>query len=73
VSAAKALKAARAAGTELRLDGDDLVLEAAAPPPPVILNLLKAVGSPLFGAFAPPPTPRPCTQPARTKKTGEPQ
>jgi hypothetical protein len=39
VSAAKALKAARAAGAELRLDGDDLVLEAAAPPPPVILNL----------------------------------
>jgi hypothetical protein len=28
----------------------------------------KAVGSPLFGAFAPPPTPRPRTQPARTKK-----
>ena len=34
MSAAEALKAARAAGVELRLDGDDLVLEAAAPPPP---------------------------------------
>jgi hypothetical protein len=40
VSAAEALKAARAAGVELRLDGDDLALEAAAPRPPVILNLL---------------------------------
>jgi hypothetical protein len=39
VSTAEALKAARAAGVELPLDGDDLGLEAAAPPPPVILNL----------------------------------
>ena len=35
MSAAEALKAARAAGVELRVDGDDLVLEAAAPPPAV--------------------------------------
>ena len=32
MSAAEALKVARAAGIELRVDGDDLVLEASAPP-----------------------------------------
>jgi hypothetical protein len=41
VSAAKALRALRAAGIELRLDGDDLVLEASAPPPAAILDLLS--------------------------------
>jgi len=41
VSAADALKAARAAGVEFRLDGDDLVLEASAPPPAEILDLLS--------------------------------
>jgi hypothetical protein len=41
VSATQALKAARAAGVELRLDGDDLVLEASTPPPTVILELLS--------------------------------
>jgi hypothetical protein len=41
VSTAEALKAARAAGVELRLDGDDLILEAPAPPPPEILDLLS--------------------------------
>lgn len=41
MSATDVLKAARAAGVELRLDGDDLVLEAAAPPPPVILDGLS--------------------------------
>jgi hypothetical protein len=40
MSAAEALKAARAAGLRLGIDGDDLVLEASAPPPPV-LNLLS--------------------------------
>jgi hypothetical protein len=41
MSAAEALKAARAAGVELRLDGDDLALEAPAPPPAAILDLLS--------------------------------
>jgi hypothetical protein len=40
VSAAGALKAARASGVELLLDGDDLVLEAIAPPPAEILEQL---------------------------------
>ena len=41
MSAADAIKTARAAGVELRLDGGDLVLEAHAPPPPAVLDLLK--------------------------------
>jgi hypothetical protein len=41
VSAAEALRAARAAGIELGTDGDDLVLEASAAPPAVILDLLS--------------------------------
>jgi hypothetical protein len=41
VSAAEALKAAHAAGIELSLDGDDLLLEASAPPHTAILDLLS--------------------------------
>jgi hypothetical protein len=41
VSAADAVKAARAAGADLRLDGDDLVLEASAPPPLATLDLVS--------------------------------
>jgi hypothetical protein len=41
MSAAEALKAARDAGVELRLDGDSLVLEASAPPPVNVLDLLS--------------------------------
>lgn len=41
MSAAEALGVARAAGIELRLDGDDLVLEASAPPPAAVLDLLS--------------------------------
>ena len=41
MSVAEALKAARAAGVELRLDGNDLVLEASGPPPDAILDLLS--------------------------------
>ena len=41
MSAANALKAARAAGVAVRLDGDDLVLTAATEPPAVILELLS--------------------------------
>lgn len=41
MSAAEALKAARAAGIELGIDGDDLVLEASAPPSAAVLDLLS--------------------------------
>jgi hypothetical protein len=41
MSAAQALKAARDAGVQLRLDGDDLLLEASAQPPDDVLNLLS--------------------------------
>ena len=41
MSAAEALEAARAAGIELGIDGDDLVLQASAPPPPAVLDLLS--------------------------------
>ena len=41
MSAAEALKAARAAGIKLAIDGDDLVLEASAPPPSAILEILS--------------------------------
>jgi hypothetical protein len=41
MSAAEALNAARAAGIYVNIDGDDLVLEAAAPPTPALLSLLK--------------------------------
>ena len=41
MSAAEALKAARAAGIELGLDGDDLVLEAASAPPAAVLDALS--------------------------------
>jgi hypothetical protein len=41
VSAAKALNEARASGIDVDVDGDDLVLEAAAPPPAAILDLLS--------------------------------
>jgi hypothetical protein len=40
MSAAQALKAARAAGVQLGIDGDDLLLEATVPPPPAVLDLL---------------------------------
>ena len=41
MSAAEALKAARAAGIELGIDGDDLTLEASAPPSATVLDLLS--------------------------------
>jgi hypothetical protein len=41
MSAAEALKAARAAGIRVGIDGDDLMLEASAPPPPAVLDLLS--------------------------------
>jgi hypothetical protein len=41
MSATEALQAARAAGIQLRIDGDDVVLNASAPPPAPLLNLLS--------------------------------
>src|SRR5262245_60969432 len=41
MSAPEALKAARAAGIHLGIEGDDLVLEAPAAPPPAVLDLLS--------------------------------
>jgi hypothetical protein len=41
VSAAQALRAARDAGVVVGVDGDDLILEASAPPPAAILDLLS--------------------------------
>jgi hypothetical protein len=41
LSAIEALKAARAAGIELALDGDDLALSAASAPPAVMLDALS--------------------------------
>ncbi len=41
MTAAEALKAARAVGVELALDGDDLVLEAASAPPAAVLDALS--------------------------------
>jgi hypothetical protein len=41
MSAGAALIAARAAGIRLATDGDDLLLEAAAPPPAAVLDLLS--------------------------------
>jgi hypothetical protein len=41
MSAAEALKAARDAGVQLGIDGDGLVLEASAPPPPAVVDLLS--------------------------------
>ena len=52
MSAAEALKAARAAGIELGIDGDDLVLEAAAPPPAAVLDLPVAAQGRDRGAAA---------------------
>ena len=41
MSAALALKSAHAAGIRVHIDGDDLELEASAPPPPAMLDLLS--------------------------------
>jgi hypothetical protein len=41
MSAAEAVMEVRAAGIRLGVEGDDLVLEAAAPPPPAVLDQLS--------------------------------
>jgi hypothetical protein len=42
MSAVEALNAARAAGVQIEVDGNDLVLEASAPPPPAVIELLAS-------------------------------
>jgi len=41
MSAAEALKSARAAGVSVTIDSDDLVLRASVPPPPAVLDGLS--------------------------------
>jgi hypothetical protein len=41
MSAVEALRAARAAGIQVKLDGDDLSLTASAPPPAAVLEILS--------------------------------
>ena len=41
MTAVEALRMARAAGVEIELDGDDLVLEASSPPPETVLDALS--------------------------------
>jgi hypothetical protein len=42
MSAAEALRLAHAAGVHIEIDGDDLSLEASAPPPPSVIDLLSS-------------------------------
>jgi hypothetical protein len=53
VSALEALKAARVAGVELRVDGEALILEAAAPPPAEVIDLLSRNKSALGALLRP--------------------
>jgi hypothetical protein len=41
MSAVEAIRAARAAGVDIAIDGNDLLLEASAPPPAGVLDLLS--------------------------------
>ena len=53
MSAAHALKSARAVGIRVRIDGDDLELEAAASPPPAMLDLLSLYKADLLTLLRP--------------------
>lgn len=53
MSAVEALKTARAAGLDLRVDGDGLVLQAHAPPPPEILDALARYKQEIIGRLRP--------------------
>jgi hypothetical protein len=53
MSAAEALKAARAAGIQLAIKGEDLVLEAPAPPSPVVIDLLRCHKTELVALLRP--------------------
>jgi hypothetical protein len=52
MSAAEALQAAQNAGVEIGIDGDDLVLEASAPPPAAVLDLLSRHKAEVLAVFA---------------------
>jgi hypothetical protein len=54
MSAADAIMAARAAGVRLGIDGDDLVLEAPAPPPDTVLDLLSRHKPDIVALLRPP-------------------
>jgi hypothetical protein len=55
VSAADALKAARAVGVSIKLDGGDLVMKAAKPPPAGVLAALKRHKADIVKLLRPPP------------------
>jgi len=55
MSAAQALSAARAVGIHLEVDGDDLVLEAPAPPPSAILEVLSQHKAEIVAVLRPGP------------------
>ncbi len=52
--AAEALKAARAACVSVGIDGDDLVLQASAPPPPAVLDALSRHKAAIVALLRPP-------------------
>ena len=54
VKAAEALSVARAAGIRVSIDGGDLVLEASAPPPPSVIEQLRASKADLLAALSAP-------------------
>lgn len=58
MSAAEVLALARAAGVRVRADRDDLVLEASAPPPATVLDLLSRHKAAIM-TFLRAPTPEP--------------
>lgn len=53
MSAMEALRAARAAGVELRVEGEALVLEAASPPPADVIDMLSRHKSALVALLRP--------------------
>jgi hypothetical protein len=53
MSGAAILRAARVAGLDLRVDGDGLVLQALAPPPPEILDALARYKQEIIGLLRP--------------------
>ena len=52
MTAAEALRTGRAAGVEIALDGDDLVLEASSPPPEPVLEALSRNKAGIVGPAA---------------------
>jgi hypothetical protein len=55
MSAAQALRAARAVGIHFEVDGDDLLLEAPAPPPSAILEVLSQHKAEIVAVLRPGP------------------